>query len=74
MEYFDKNLLDNQTIERVEKTLNGIETILREYSLLPQYREFYTKAGEELLDYYYNRLEQEEKKPIPTTKEIELPF
>lgn len=81
MKYFDRNLLDSQTIERVEDTLEAIETIIWEQTLLKiynQYREFYTKAGEELLDYYNDRAEIEahrkESKEGVKEEELEIPF
>ena len=78
MKYFDKKALDHQTIERVEDTLTAIETIIWEQTLLKiynEYREFYTKAGEELLNYYNDRVEKEDsKKKVKRSEDIELPF
>ena len=81
MKYFDKEALDHQTIERVEDTLKGIETIIWEQTLLKiynEYREFYTKAGEELLDYYNDRVDIEAQHKANTKgakeEEFELPF
>lgn len=74
MKYFDKDLLDYQTIERVETTLDSIQTLIGEHTILEKYREFYTKAGEELLEYYNDRIEKEANRPKPEITEEDLPF
>lgn len=75
MKYFDIDTLDSQTIERVETTLNSMDNLSHDYSILKEYRQFYSDAEEELLDYYYNRLEREAlTKKSTTLQEADLPF
>ena len=74
MEYFDKSLLDNDSIEKIVEILNYFNYILNENSLLPKYREFYKQAGEELLNYYNQRYPQEIEKLPKDINGDELPF
>lgn len=76
MKYFDKELLDNRTIERIEEQLEAYQTVVWDYSVLKEYRDFYSEIMGELLDYYNDRMEKE---PEYTQKLIDsmpddLPF
>ena len=72
MEYFDKNLLDNRPIERIEEQLDAYQTIVWDYSVLAKYREYYSEIMGELLDYYNNRVETEDTRLEPILND--LPF
>jgi hypothetical protein len=72
MKYFDKSLLDNRPIERIEEQLEAYQTIIWDYSVLAKYREYYSEIMEELLDYYNNRIEKEISMPKPVPDD--LPF
>ena len=72
MEYFDKTLLGNRPIERIEEQLGAYQTIVWDYSVLAKYREYYSEIMGELLDYYNNRVETEDTRPKPILND--LPF
>lgn len=72
MKYFDKSLLDNRPIERIEEQLEAYQTIIWDYSVLAKYREYYSKIMGELLDYYNDRVETEDTRPEPILND--LPF
>lgn len=72
MKYFDKSLLDNRPIERIEEQLEAYQTIIWDYSVLAKYREYYSEIMGELLDYYNDRVEKEDTRPEPILND--LPF
>lgn len=72
MKYFDKSLLDNRPIERIEEQLEAYQTIIWDYSVLAKYREYYSEIMGELLDYYNDRVETEDTRPEPILND--LPF
>ncbi len=72
MKYFDKSLLDNRPIERIEEQLDAYQTIVWDYSILAKYREYYSEIMGELLDYYNDRVETEDTRPKPILND--LPF
>ena len=72
MKYFDKNLLNNRPIERIEEQLEAYQTIIWDYSILAKYREYYSEIMGELLDYYNDRVETEDTRPEPILND--LPF
>ena len=76
MEYFDKSLLDNRPIERIDELLESYQDIIWDYSILAKYREFYSKVMEELLNYYDDRIELEPEltKKIVSNMPDDLPF
>ena len=73
MEYFDKSLLDNRPIERIDEQLEAYQTIIWDYTILARYREFYSKVMEELLNYYNERVMTEPSKDTSKLPD-ELPF
>ncbi len=71
MKYFDKNLLDNQELERIESTLDSFFTLSNEDTVIPQqHKEFLTDAQAELLEYYNDRITYER----PTTRSEKMTF
>ena len=70
MKYFDKELLDNATIERIESNLNSYQEIVQDSTILDKYKDFYQKAMDELLEYYYERIER----PIDTSLKLQDDF
>lgn len=72
MKYFDKSLLDNRPIERIDEQLEAYQTIVWDYSILAKYREYYSEIMGELLDYYNDRVETEDTRPKPILND--LPF
>lgn len=72
MQYFDRELLDNQTIERVETTLDALQEIIsNNHTIKRKYRDFYTKAQLELLDYWNARMTKKTKTKPPLD---DIPF
>jgi hypothetical protein len=72
MQYFDRKLLDNQTVERVETTLDALQEIIsNNHTIKEQYRDFYTKAQLELLDYWNDRMTRKTKTRPPLD---DIPF
>ena len=72
MQYFDRELLDNQTAERVETTLDALQEIIsNNHTIKEQYRDFYAKAQLELLDYWNDRMTRKTRTQPPLD---DIPF
>lgn len=62
MKYFDKQLLDNRSLESISKQLDTLQELVSDYTILGQYRTFYSETMQELLEYFWDRQEMEAKK------------
>ena len=70
MKYFDKELLNSSTIERLESNLDSYQEIVQDLTILDKYKDFYQKVMDELLEYYYKRIER----PIDTSLKLQDDF
>lgn len=72
MEYFDKQALDNRSIEWIGEQLDDYQGIVSDATILDKYRTFYSKVMEELLEYYFDRYEADYNAKMEKQGEEEL--
>ena len=78
MKYFDKQGLDDKSMESIKEQLNTYQEIIWDRAVLEQYRAFYSEVMQELLEYAWDRNEKEciakEKEQKEDNWEDDIPF